>query len=140
MRIGVLTAWAWGFHRVLDGIELKVPEIDATKSGVTGCSRLGKAALAAGLFDKRIAVTMPMCSGVQGAGPYRYSLSGQGENLENSVSHTTSKFARSIARLTLCRSLELGGGRRVASHNSSTKPHNSLSTPTPSLPRSHHAP
>ncbi|KAF2015351.1 carbohydrate esterase family 15 protein, partial [Aaosphaeria arxii CBS 175.79] len=84
--IGVLTAWAWGFHRVLDGIELKVPEIDATKSGVTGCSRLGKAALAAGLFDKRIAVTMPMCSGVQGAGPYRYSLSGQGENLENSKS------------------------------------------------------
>ncbi|KAH7125582.1 hypothetical protein B0J11DRAFT_614934 [Dendryphion nanum] len=84
--IGVLTAWAWGFHRVLDGIELKVPEIDAKKSGVTGCSRLGKAALAAGLFDKRIAVTMPMCSGVQGAGPYRYSLSGQGENLENSKS------------------------------------------------------
>ncbi|KAH8631221.1 hypothetical protein IG631_12903 [Alternaria alternata] len=83
--IGVLTAWAWGFHRVLDGIELKVPEIDATKSGVTGCSRLGKAALAAGLFDKRIAVTMPMCSGVQGAGPYRYSLSGQGESLENAL-------------------------------------------------------
>ena len=83
---GVLTAWAWGFHRVLDGIELKVPEIDAKKSGVTGCSRLGKAALAAGLFDTRIAVTMPMCSGVQGAGPYRYSLSGQGENLENAVS------------------------------------------------------
>ncbi|KAF1835246.1 hypothetical protein BDW02DRAFT_638778 [Decorospora gaudefroyi] len=84
--IGVLTAWAWGFHRVLDGIELKVPEIDATKNGVTGCSRLGKAALAAGLFDKRVTVTMPMCSGVQGAGPYRYSLSGQGENLENSKS------------------------------------------------------
>ncbi|CAN9406092.1 unnamed protein product [Alternaria alternata] len=86
MDIGVLTAWAWGFHRVLDGIELKVPEIDATKSGVTGCSRLGKAALAAGLFDKRIVITMPMCSGVQGAGPYRYSLSGQGENLENAKS------------------------------------------------------
>jgi len=85
MITGVLTAWAWGFHRVLDGIELKVPEINANKSGVTGCSRLGKAALAAGLFDTRIAVTMPMCSGVQGAGPYRYSLSGQGETLENSV-------------------------------------------------------
>ena len=84
--VGVLTAWAWGFHRVLDGIEQKVPEIDAKKSAVTGCSRLGKAALAAGLFDKRIAVTMPFCSGVQGAGPYRYSLSGQGETLENSVS------------------------------------------------------
>ncbi|KAF2002482.1 carbohydrate esterase family 15 protein [Amniculicola lignicola CBS 123094] len=84
--IGVLTAWAWGFHRVLDGLQQKAPEIDAMKAGVTGCSRLGKAALAAGLFDKRIAVTMPMCSGVQGAGPYRYSLSGQGENLDNAKS------------------------------------------------------
>ena len=90
MFVGVLTAWAWGVHRILDGIQLKVPEIDVTKSGVTGCSRLGKAALAAGLFDKRIAVTMLICSGVQGAGPYRYSLSGQGKNLENSVRVLTS--------------------------------------------------
>lgn len=102
--IGVLTAWAWGFHRVLDGIELKVPEIDAKKAGVTGCSRLGKAALAAGLFDSRITVTMPMCSGVQGAGPYRYSLSGQGENLENSKSGapwwTTSTLSQFLTKST----------------------------------------
>ncbi|KAH6665169.1 hypothetical protein B0J14DRAFT_236139 [Halenospora varia] len=85
--IGVLTAWAWGFHRVLDALILTAPEIDSTKVGVTGCSRLGKAALAAGLFDTRITVTMPMSSGVQGLGPYRYTtLSGQGENLENSKS------------------------------------------------------
>ncbi|KAF2842013.1 carbohydrate esterase family 15 protein [Patellaria atrata CBS 101060] len=82
--IGALTAWAWGFHRVLDALELRVPEINSTLVGVTGCSRLGKAALAAGLFDKRITLTMPMSSGIQGLGPYRYSLSGQGENLENS--------------------------------------------------------
>lgn len=83
----MLTAWAWGFHRVLDALILTAPEIDSTKVGVTGCSRLGKAALAAGLFDTRITVTMPMSSGVQGMGPYRYyTLSGQGENLENSKS------------------------------------------------------
>ncbi|KAL1838926.1 hypothetical protein VTJ49DRAFT_2057 [Mycothermus thermophilus] len=83
--IGVLTAWAWGFHRTLDALNMTVPEIDPTRVGVTGCSRLGKAALAAGLFDKRITLTMPMSSGVQGLGPYRYyTLSGQGENLENS--------------------------------------------------------
>ncbi|KAK3309369.1 carbohydrate esterase family 15 protein [Chaetomium strumarium] len=83
--IGVLTAWAWGFHRVLDAINMTVPEIDPTRVGVTGCSRLGKAALAAGLFDARITLTMPMSSGVQGLGPYRYyTMSGQGENLENS--------------------------------------------------------
>lgn len=84
---GVLTAWAWGFHRTLDALNMTVPEIDASRVGVTGCSRLGKGALAAGLFDSRITVTMPMSSGVQGLGPYRYiGLSGQGENLENSKS------------------------------------------------------
>jgi hypothetical protein len=48
---------------------------------------LGKAALAAGLFDERITVTMPMSAGVQGIGPYRYhGMSGQDETLENSKS------------------------------------------------------
>ncbi len=83
--IGVLTAWAWGFHRTLDGLNQTVPEIDPTRVGVTGCSRLGKGALAAGLFDTRITLTMPMSSGVQGMGPYRYhAMSGQDETLENS--------------------------------------------------------
>ncbi|KAK3693433.1 hypothetical protein B0T22DRAFT_525778 [Podospora appendiculata] len=85
--IGVLTAWAWGFHRTLDALNFTVPEINPNKVGVTGCSRLGKGALAAGLFDARITVTMPMSSGVQGLGPYRYhGLSGQDETLENSKS------------------------------------------------------
>ncbi|KAH9214192.1 hypothetical protein DL95DRAFT_279121, partial [Leptodontidium sp. 2 PMI_412] len=84
---GTLLAWAWGFHRVLDGLILQVPEIDSTKVGVTGCSRLGKAALAAGLFDTRITVTIPESAGIQGIGPYRYhALSGQDETLENSRS------------------------------------------------------
>ncbi|KAI8630084.1 hypothetical protein F5Y19DRAFT_474476 [Xylariaceae sp. FL1651] len=83
--IGVLTAWAWGFHRVLDALNATVPEVDSTRAGATGCSRLGKGALAAGLFDARIALTMPMSSGVQGLGPYRYhAMSGQDETLENS--------------------------------------------------------
>ena len=82
---GVLTAWAWGFHRVLDALNATSPEIDPTRVGVTGCSRLGKGALAASVFDERITLSMPMSSGVQGFGPYRYyTLSGQGENLDNS--------------------------------------------------------
>ncbi|KAE8453419.1 hypothetical protein EG329_010280 [Mollisiaceae sp. DMI_Dod_QoI] len=85
--VGTLLSWAWGFHRVLDGLTLAAPEIDVKRVGVTGCSRLGKGALAAGLFDQRITVTMPMSSGVQGLGPYRYhALSGQDETLENSKS------------------------------------------------------
>ncbi|KAK3392873.1 hypothetical protein B0H63DRAFT_424684 [Podospora didyma] len=85
--IGVLTAWAWGFHRTLDALNMTVAEIDPTRVGVTGCSRLGKAALAAGLFDTRITLTMPMSAGIQGIGPYRYhAMSGQDETLENSKS------------------------------------------------------
>lgn len=80
-----MTAWGWGFHRTLDGLNATVPEIDPTRVGVTGCSRLGKGAMAAGLFDERITLTMPMSSGVQGLGPYRYhAMSGQDETLENS--------------------------------------------------------
>ncbi|KAK3955697.1 hypothetical protein QBC32DRAFT_367556 [Pseudoneurospora amorphoporcata] len=60
---------AWGFYRTLDALNMTVPEMDASRVGVTGCSRLGKGTLAAGLFDKRITVTMPMSSGVKsGAG------------------------------------------------------------------------
>lgn len=83
--IGTLVAWAWATHRILDALPLAAPEIDPIRVGVTGCSRLGKAALAAGLFDSRVTITMPMSSGIQGLGPYRYhGLSGQDETLENS--------------------------------------------------------
>ncbi|KAL0475021.1 hypothetical protein QR685DRAFT_511452 [Neurospora intermedia] len=47
MLAGALTAWAWGFHRTLDALNM----IDASRVGVTGCSRLEKSALEAGLFD-----------------------------------------------------------------------------------------
>lgn len=43
--IGVLTAWAWGYHRIIDALELVVPEADIARIGVTGCSRWGKGRL-----------------------------------------------------------------------------------------------
>lgn len=52
--VGVLTTWAWGYHRILDALIQVAPEIDAKRVGVTGCSRYGKAALAAGIFDERV--------------------------------------------------------------------------------------
>ncbi|RYP15375.1 hypothetical protein DL765_005766 [Monosporascus sp. GIB2] len=55
--------------------------------GGGGVLAAGQGGPGAGLFDPWIALTMPMSSGVQGLGPYRYaSLSGQGETLENSKS------------------------------------------------------
>ncbi|WP_234320469.1 cellulose binding domain-containing protein [Streptomyces sp. SBT349] len=65
---GLLAAWAWGVSRIIDVIEQSggtVLRADAT--GVTGCSRYGKGAFAAGAFDQRIALTMPIESGTAGA-------------------------------------------------------------------------
>ncbi|EJD04751.1 uncharacterized protein FOMMEDRAFT_187173 [Fomitiporia mediterranea MF3/22] len=78
--IGVITAWGWGFHRVLDAIEQVAPELDAKRVGAIGCSRDGKAALAAGIFDERITLTMPMSSGAEGIAPWRFQFQELGEN------------------------------------------------------------
>jgi hypothetical protein len=56
---GALMAWAWTVHRVVDALE-KMPDwADAKKIVVTGHSRYGKAALIAGAYDERIALTVP---------------------------------------------------------------------------------
>ena len=55
-------AWAWALSRGLDLAE-KIPEIDARKSVVTGCSRLAKAALLAAARDERFAVCAPVQTG-----------------------------------------------------------------------------
>ena len=61
-----LGAWAWALSRGLD-LAGRVPEIDATRSLVTGCSRLGKAALLAAARDERFAVCVPCQTGGGGA-------------------------------------------------------------------------
>jgi hypothetical protein len=58
-----LGAWAWSLSRGLDLAE-QIPELDASKSVVTGCSRLGKAAFLAAARDERFAVCVPnQCGG-----------------------------------------------------------------------------
>lgn len=71
---GALMAWAWGVSRLIDALE-KTPaaNIDASRLGVTGCSRNGKGALVAGAFDERIRLTLPQESGSGGAGNWRVS-------------------------------------------------------------------
>jgi hypothetical protein len=49
---------------------------------VTGHSRYGKAALIAGAFDERIALTVPSHSGCAGAAPYRF-IYGKSEQLHD---------------------------------------------------------
>jgi hypothetical protein len=64
---GLLAAWAWGVSRIIDVIEQSGGNIlKADAMGVTGCSRYGKGAFAIGVFDQRIALTMPIESGSAG--------------------------------------------------------------------------
>lgn len=64
---GLLAAWAWGASRIIDVIESSGGDIlRADGVGVTGCSRYGKGTFAAGAFDQRIALTMPIESGTAG--------------------------------------------------------------------------
>ena len=57
---GLLTAWAWGASRLLDVMQQSGGSMfDLKGIGVTGCSRWGKGAFIIGVFDDRIALTIP---------------------------------------------------------------------------------
>jgi len=78
---GALRAWGWGLSRLVDyfGKE-KSSMVDATRVGIEGVSRYGKAALVAQAFDPRVAVGFIGSSGEGGAKLHRHIF---GEAVEN---------------------------------------------------------
>lgn len=72
---GGVMGWSYGASRVIDALEF-VPNIDLSKLAVCGHSRGGKAAMLAGAFDERIAVTCSSGSGSGGAGSWHYLAKG----------------------------------------------------------------
>ncbi len=63
---GTLAAWSWGVSRLIDYFA-STPDVDATKIGIEGHSRYGKAALVAMAYDPRILIGWPSSSGSLGA-------------------------------------------------------------------------
>lgn len=81
---GLLMAWAWGASRIIDVLQEAGGDIiDYRRLGVTGCSRLAKAAYAIGLFDERIALTLPHETSIAGVPCYRYADANCAENTQN---------------------------------------------------------
>ena len=63
---GYLVAQAWQVSRIIDLLEQNPDVIDPYRIAVTGCSRNGKGAFIAGVLDNRIALTIPVESGIGG--------------------------------------------------------------------------
>lgn len=67
---GALAAWAWGYSRCVDALEI-IGLTDMNNVIFTGHSRGGKTALLAGVLDERAAIVNPNGSGAGGSGCYR---------------------------------------------------------------------
>jgi lysophospholipase L1-like esterase len=76
---GTLRAWSWGAARALDYLETD-RAVDATRVGIEGVSRYGKAALVTMAFESRFAVVLVGSSGEGGAKLHRRNW---GEAVEN---------------------------------------------------------
>ncbi|MBR3223597.1 MAG: acetylxylan esterase [Kiritimatiellae bacterium] len=89
-----LGAWAWALSRGLDLAE-RVPELDAGRAVVTGCSRLGKAALIAAARDDRFAVCVPNQTG---GGGVPLAKRDYGENVSTENRAFTHWYCRAYAK------------------------------------------
>lgn len=76
---GALRAWGWGASRALDYL-VTDPAVDASKVGIAGHSRYGKAALVTMADDPRFAIGYISSSGAGGAKLHRRNF---GEIVEN---------------------------------------------------------
>jgi len=85
-----LAAWAWALSRGMDMLE-RDSAIDASRVVLTGCSRLGKAALIAGAFDERFPVVVPNQTG---GGGVPLAKRNYGENITTETRAFTHWYCR----------------------------------------------
>ena len=93
-NITSLGAWAWALSRGLDLAE-RIPELDTKRAVVTGCSRLGKAALIAAARDERFAVCVPNQTG---GGGVPLAKRDYGENVSTGNREFTHWYCRAYAK------------------------------------------
>ena len=96
---GLLVAWGWGVSRIIDVIAQDGKVLKADAIGVTGCSRFGKGAFIAGVFDERVALTMPEESGSAGVPIWR-GIPGEGAQTLSSAYGEQPWFGHAFSAFT----------------------------------------
>jgi hypothetical protein len=100
-KTGSCMAWAWGIGRLIDAFEIEeiktATKIDPTKLAITGCSYAGKATLAIGAFEERIALTLPVESGAGGSIVWRVAeeLAPPGKSGQNGCQYASETYGES---------------------------------------------
>lgn len=89
---GSISAWAWGLSELQTYLELQ-PETKNSRTAVIGHSRLGKAALWAGVLDERFDMVVSNNSGCAGAAQFRTM---RGEDIEKITNRFPYWFARNF--------------------------------------------
>jgi hypothetical protein len=105
---GNMMAWAWGASRMIDVLQKSGGAIiDYRRLGVTGCSRDGKDAFAVGLFDERVALTLPEETSLGGIVAYRVADAKCAEKTQSNykdqiwLSNNFEKFVNNTSLLPL---------------------------------------
>ena len=90
-NFGAIGAWAWGYSRCVDALEI-LGNVDLSIISFTGHSRGGKTALLAGALDTRAAIVNPNASCSGGCGSYKISIEAINENRERRKSEPLSNI------------------------------------------------